>query len=217
MAAANAVPRTLNATQHGYKTHNINGQGVMMYNSPIETAKTLIAKQGNNQRDMGGTCGLCQCANILRLAGIEVSEDDVINIAIACGGRTAKDLEMENTNPDMRGGTSSGARQEILERFHLMTYIQPISAVDRQSTVGKFANAVSTGHGVIVSVDAGILWNIPSAIGGAHAISLLSVSDRGDMFIYQDTAYGRLGVISAIDLSRALTGNPANITCDVIR
>ena len=211
--ASTATPRALMQTQYGFEPMSVNGQTMMMYNKPYETARTLIANQGENSRNMRGTCGLCQCANVLRMAGVNTTEDEVINVALSCGC----DLAINHPNPDDRGGTSFADRQEILERFNLNTYLYPMSGTNREATVNYLAEAVRTGHGVIISADAGILWNDSRYLGGGHAVSLLSVSEDGGTFIYSDTGSGEIGTISSYDLSRALTGRPANITERIIR
>lgn len=215
--AASSHPRDLSHTQYGFEPMMVNGEMCMMYNKPYETANSLVQHQGNNSRDVQGDCGLCQCVNTLRLAGIsDVSEDDIINVATTCSGETSRLLDMHNPDPEERGGTTAGGRQEVLQRYNLDSYIQPIST-DRNEAVSRLSQAVSSGRGVIVSVDAGRLWNDSRYSGGGHAISLLSVSENGDRFIYSDTGAGTVGVISASDLGSALTGRPANITSNIIR
>ena len=215
--ASTATPRALMQTQYGFEPMSVNGQTMMMYNKPYETARTLIVNQGGNSRNMQGTCGLCQCVNVLRMAGVNTTEDEVINVALSCGGSVRECLEMENPAPEERGGTSSGGRQVILDRFNLYTYQYPISETNREASVSHLAEAVRTGHGVIISADAGVLWNDSRYLGGGHAVSLLSVSEDGGTFIYSDTGTGTIGTISSYDLSNALTGRPANITESIIR
>lgn len=189
----------------------------MMYNKPMDTAQTLIRNQGQNSRNMSGTCGLCQCANTLRLAGVtDVTEDDVINVALSCSENTRESLDIDNPDPDERGGTTVAGRREILSRYNLQTDVYQIPS-DRNEAVSHLAQQVSSGHGVIISADAGVLWNDSRYLGGGHAVSLISVSESGDRFIYSDTGTGRIGVISANRLGQALTGRPANVTRGIIR
>ena len=195
----------------------IGGQECMMYNKPIDTAQTLIRNQGQNSKNMSGTCGLCQCVNTLRLAGVSnVTEDDVINVALSCSKNTREGLDIYNPDPDERGGTTVAGRREILSRYNLQTDIYQIPS-NRNKAVSYLAQRVSSGHGVIISVDAGVLWNDSRYLGGGHAVSLISVSASGDRFIYSDTGTGQIEVISANRLGQALTGRPANITKSIIR
>lgn len=154
---------------------------------------------------------------MLRLAGVEgVSEDDMINTALSCSHSTRSILDVGNSDPNERGGTTAYGRQEIMGKYGLSTDIYPIPT-SKQEAVSHLSNKISTGHGVIVSVDAGVLWNDYNYLGSGHAISLISVSDSGDRFIYSDTGTGQVGEISASRLSKALTGRPANITRNIIR
>lgn len=212
---ASFKPRSLNQTQQEFETMNIDGVEMKLYNKPFDTAKELISKQGKNSYNMEGTCGLCQCANVLRLAGVNDADENLtIETALQGSSNIVDALDFDNPYPEERGGTTSAGRQEILSRLGLETYILPISVI-RQYTVNKIAQAVYTGHGVILSVDVERLWR--NGQSGGHAISLLSVSSDRRVFVYSDTGTGEIGTISSRDLAYALTGRPANITTNIIR
>ncbi len=216
-AVLQSNPRNLSNTQYGFEPIKIWGQTYVMYNKPLETARILIRKQGKNSREMCGTCGICQCANILHMAGVtDVTEDDLINEALCCSKLTMIGLDIDNSDPDNRGGTSASGRREILSRFNLETYTYSITN-NRDTAISYFAQQISSGHGVIVTVDAGLFWKDTNLSEQGHAISLISVSESGDSFIYCDTGTGSIDVISATRLSEVLTGRPANITTNIIR
>ena len=185
-----------------------------VYNDPIGTGSLLIQEQGNSQYPMAGTCGLCQSANILTMAGVTTTEDDIISIALHSSDDILECMELFNEDSDARGGTTVRNRQEILESQGISITNLPIS-LDRNHTVRQLARAVASGHGVILSVDVERLWR--NGQSGGHAISLLSVTNDGSTFIYSDTGYGRIDTISADDLAASLTGRPANITTNIIR
>lgn len=207
-------PRNLSRTRYGFQDIIFNGQKMNVYNNPIETNKSFIKKQGNSKYLMEGTCGLCQSANILTMAGITTTEDDIISIALHSSDNVLECMDIFNKNPDNRGGTTVNNRKEILESQGIPITNLPINS-DRNFTVRQLASAVSSGHGVILSVDVEYLWR--NGQSGGHAISLLSVTSDGNTFIYNDTGYGRISTISASDLALALTGRPANITTNIIR
>lgn len=208
-------PRSLSKTQYGFTTQTINGTEMKVYNDPIGTNSLLIQNQGQGQYDMEGTCGLCQSSNLLTLSGVAgASEDMIISAAMHSSSDVLESMELFNPDSEERGGTTVRDRQEILSRCGLKTYCLPVS-YDRKETTEQLSEAIRTGHGVIVSVDVAYLWR--NGQSGGHAITLLSVSEDGDTFIYNDTGSGSLGTISAKDLGRALTGRPANITQDIIR
>lgn len=208
-------PRSLNETEYGFTTQIINGEEMRVYNDPIGSNSRLIQQQGNSQYDMQGTCGLCQCSNLLTLAGVRgFDENAIISTALHSSDSVLVTMELFSPNPEDRGGTTVAGRQEILARCGLQTYCMPVS-FDRSETTQKLAEAVQTGHGVIVSVDVARLWK--NGQYGGHAISLISVSEDGKTFVYNDTGCGKMGTISAQELGAALTGRPANITTNVIR
>lgn len=209
-----ATPRNLSQTRYGFQDIVFNGQRMNVYNDPIGTGSLLIQEQGKSQYPMAGTCGLCQSANILTMAGVTTTEDDIISIALHSSDDVLECMELFDEESDERGGTTVRNRQEILESQGISIINLPISS-DRNRTVRQLAGAVASGHGVILSVDVERLWR--NGQSGGHAISLLSVTSDGSTFIYSDTGYGRIDTISAEDLAAALTGRPANITTNIIR
>lgn len=210
-----SAPRNLTATRYGFTTQTINGVEMSVYNDPIGTNSLLIRRQGRSHYDMEGTCGLCQCSNLLTMAGVQGStEDSVISAAMHSSDSVLQCMDLFHMEIQERGGTTVQGRQEILSSCGLPTYSLPVS-YDRQETTQQLSNAIRTGHGVIVSVDVARLWR--NGQSGGHAISLISVSEDGNTFIYNDTGSGRMGTISASDLGLALTGRPANVTTNIIR
>ena len=208
-------PRSLLTTRYGFQSQIINGQNLRVYDDPVGTNSLLIQHQGNSQYDMEGTCGLCQCANILTMSGVQGStEDSIISVAMHSSNNVLVMMELFSPYSEERGGTTVQCRQEILSRCGLPTYNMPMSA-NREENIQHLSEAIRTGHGVIVSVDVARLWR--NGQSGGHAISLISVSEDGDMFIYNDTGNGTMGTISSTELGYALTGRPANITTNIIR
>lgn len=208
-------PRSLAVTNYGFTTQTINGTEMRVYNDPIGTNSLLIQQQGNSHYDMEGTCGLCQCSNLLTMSGVQGSnESTVISAAMHSSDDVLDCMELFNSATEERGGTTVKGRQEILSRCGLSTYCMPVG-FNRNETTQRLSEAIRTGHGVIVSVDVAYLWR--NGQSGGHAISLISVSEDGNTFIYNDTGSGRMGTISAQDLGRALTGRPANVTTNIIR
>ena len=213
--ASESTPRALTSTRYGFTTQIINGTQMRVYNDPVGTNSTLIHQQGNSIYNMSGTCGLCQCSNLLTMAGIQgSSEDSVISAAMHSSDSVLTCMDLFCASSDERGGTTVQGRQEILSRCGLSTYCLPVS-YNREETTQRLSNEIRTGHGVIVSVDVARLWR--NGQSGGHAISLISVSEDGDTFIYNDTGSGQMGTISATDLGLALTGRPANVTTNIIR
>lgn len=151
-------PRDLLITQQKmiYKT-----DGGRTYNTPSETGKNLDYHQGK-MKGFSGTCGLCSCENILRLAGVNVSEHDIVQYAAKNGLCVTGRAEDEN------GGTNYESRKIILEAFGVASSLLP-------QNLSTIADAITSGKGVIISVDAGLLWNDVRYINGLHAVTVTSV------------------------------------------
>lgn len=208
-------PRSLSSTRYGFTMQTINDTQMRVYNDPVGTNSLLIQQQGNSCYAMEGTCGLCQCSNLLTMAGVQgASEDSVISAAMHSSDDVLCCMDLFSSFTEERGGTTVQGRQEILSRCGLSTYSLPVS-YNRQETIQRLSNEIRTGHGVIVSVDVARLWR--NGQSGGHAISLISVTEDGNTFIYNDTGSGRMGTISSIELGLALTGRPANVTTNIIR
>ena len=151
-------PRDLPITQQ--KMINKAGGG-KTYNTPAETGKNLDHNQGK-MKGFSGTCGLCSCENVLRLAGVNVSEYDIVQFAAKNG------LCVCGWDEDENGGTNYESRKKILEAFGVDSSLLP-------QNLSTIANAITSGKGVIISVDAGLLWNDARYMNGLHAVTVTSV------------------------------------------
>ena len=75
-----------------------------------------------------GTCGLCSCANILRLAGAEYSEKEMIAYAAAnYDGQGRRLCDAGSLFPGANGATTPKARKEILEHFGISSSVFPVT------------------------------------------------------------------------------------------
>lgn len=208
------IPNALSQTRYGFQEITFKGHKMTVYDDPIGTNSQLIQQQGRSYYDMDGTCGLCQCANLLTMAGVLMTENEIISRAMLGSTEMVYIMDLFSADRGDRGATSANIRQEFLEQQGLPITNIPIST-DSSRTMRQLANAVATGHGVIVSVEVSRFWGT-SQIGG-HAISLLSVTSDGSTFIYNDTGRGVMGTISAQHLYESLTGAPTNVTTNIIR
>ena len=211
---ASDIPNALSQTKYGFEEIIIEGHKMTVYDDPIGTNSQLIRQQGKSYYDMDGTCGLCQCANLLIMAGVLMTENEIISRAILGSTEMVYLMDLFSTDRGDRGATSANIRQAFLEQQGLPITNIPIST-NGPRTMRQLANAVATGHGVIVSVEVSRFWGTSQR--GGHAISLLSVTSDGSAFIYNDTGRGVMGTISAERLYESLTGAPANVTTNIIR
>ena len=74
-----------------------------VYDDPVGTYRQLIEWQGysagRSSYQMDGTCGLCQSANLLTMAGVPTTENDIIAAALQCSQNVRDIMDMEN--PDI--------------------------------------------------------------------------------------------------------------------
>lgn len=226
LAPTRTSPRDLPASQFGF---NKDADGNMVYDSPNEMNQYLYKTQGSANATFQGTCGLCSCANILRLSGVNASEGEMI--AYASNTRDPNSFgdmlcATGYSDPGLNGGTSPKGRQQILDHFGIDSGIFPIAhntdGSISDSNITQIADNVSAGRGVILSVHADVLWNdAPFGIDDYHAVTVTSVkkNSSGDIlgFYICDSANGGTTYYSADKVKRALTGSPMNVTYPIIR
>ena len=150
LAPTRTSPRDLAASQFGFSKDS---EGNMVYDSPNEMNQYLYKTQGSANSSFQGTCGLCSCANILRLSGVNASEADMIAYASQtkdpnsfCGMLCATGY----SDPGMNGGTSPKSRQQILDHFGIDSGIFPIAheadGSISESNLSQIADHVSAGR-----------------------------------------------------------------------
>ena len=226
LAPTRTTPRDLAASQFGFTKDS---DGNMVYDSPTEMNQYLYKTQGSANANFQGTCGLCSCANILRLSGVNASEAEMIAYASQTRDPNSFNGMLCATgysDPGLNGGTSPKSRQQILDHFGIDSGIFPIAHDSdgsiADSNLSQFADHVSAGRGVILSVDADVLWNDAAfGIADYHAVTVTSVkkNSAGDVlgFYICDSANGGTTYYPADKVKRALTGSPMNVTYPIIR
>ena len=226
LAPTRTTPRDLAASQFGFTKDS---DGNMVYDSPTEMNQYLYKTQGSADANFQGTCGLCSCANILRLSGVNASEAEMIAYASQTRDPNSFNGMLCATgysDPGLNGGTSPKSRQQILDHFGIDSGIFPI-AHDSDGSIAdcnlsQIADHVSAGRGVILSVHADVLWNDAAfGIDDYHAVTVTSVkkNSSGDVlgFYICDSANGGTTYYPADKVKRALTGSPMNVTYPIIR
>lgn len=218
-----STPRDLPQTQYGF-TKDSNGN--LTYDSPMEMDKYLYAQQGSAYTNFQGTCGLCSCANILRLAGVNYSEKDMIDYAASTSsgnGWFQKLCTVNPLSPESSGGTNPKSRQQILEHFGISSGVFPVemeNGVASDTALENIAQYVADGRGVILSVHAGVLYNGRAVRDDYHAVTVTSVTRNkyGDVsgFYICDSNVGTT-YYTALQIKEALTGADMNVTHSHIR
>lgn len=221
-----ASPRDLPCTAYDFQSDS---DGNLVYDSPMETDAWLYKKQGTAKLWYQGTCGLCSCANILRLAGVESTEREVLDYAADTRRPDSTGALCEKghlINPGLNGATCPEDRKAILEHFGIDSGVFPV-AKDRQGNpsdenIDTIAKYVSEGRGVIISVHADMLWyDAPYPSGMYHAVTVTSVKKdpQGRIlgFYICDSAKGGTTYYPAQKIRQALTGSEMNVTYQIIR
>ena len=221
----NTSPRSLGKTTQGWEKDN---EGNLTYNSPIKTGQKLDFHQGK-VKNFGGTCGLCSCENVLRMAGVPVSEVDIVRYASTTyeetnnffvPSLTGRTLCRTGSATSSNGGTSAKARKQILEHFGVPSYTA-------KQSIETIAAAVSEGHGVIASVHAERLYFKRRPIhSDLHAITVTSVKkdSKGKIlgfYVCDSNAFALGGTgatyYTAEEIEGALSERECNITSTIIR
>ena len=209
-------PRELTHTQYGY---TVDSEGNLVYDHPEETEKYLYRKQGSAYpNEYGGTCGLCTCANMLRLAGVNYDEKAMVDYAVANG------LCRTGSTYGANGGTSPASRCKILNHFGLKSSLIDVEANSSgkvtQKTMDDIANYVSDGRGVNIAVKAGVLYN-NSRITDTHSIVVTSVKKSADGkilgYFVCDSNENKPSYYSADVIQKALCVKPMVVTDSPIR
>lgn len=209
------IYRSLPKTKQTFKKQTVCGVTDEFFGDPVELNRILIQNQGESLFPLSGTCGLCQCANMLTIAGDSLSfEEKAISAAMEFTKNSFNVLGLFKPSADTRGGTTPWSQKELLEKFGLTTRLIPKSSNTEQSLNILYEDII-TGHAVIIGVEVSVFWG---AQYGGHAISLISVSKNGQYFVYNDTGRGIMGVITRDQLGRSFNrmGGPFLVSEDIL-
>jgi hypothetical protein len=132
--------------------------------------------QGENAEHFRGDCGVVCCVDVLDQFGVYSSEADLVRHALACG-----ELHIELGCPDESGWTYPGEQARILCDYGVPAH------PDQARSIEWLAGAVELGHGVIIGVNAGMLWANPRNLGAGEANHAVTVTG-----IARDIADGAL-------------------------
>ena len=218
------TPRSLSVSQYGMEEES---DGSRVFDSPMELSKYLYCTQGKAYSNFQGTCGLCSCANILRMAGVNYSEKDMIDYACSVNNPRLflnKLCMIKKNDAAASGGTNAFHRKKILEHFGIKSSVIPVTMKNEMATDGTLediADFVKQGKGVIISVDPfGLDRNRYRGPGGRHAVTVTSVKCNKDGsiagFYICDSNFGT-SFYSAVQIQNALLSGWMNVTNSIIR
>jgi hypothetical protein len=146
----------------------VNGQEVVVTGDPLSCIDYNHI-QGDNPYGFLGTCGLVSCQDVLAQFGIEVSEKDVIDLAVATGACSVSD------DPTRSGGTTEYNWVEILDHYGVPAHMENGRSLD------DLAEHVESRCGVIVGLNAEAIWGdwlgyLFSGGNANHAVTVTGVA-----------------------------------------
>jgi hypothetical protein len=187
----------------------VNADGSRTFDSPQETGKKLDYKQGKVS-GFRNTCGIVSSVNVLRIAGKNATEEELVKYASTSSG------PLEEHLCTTQGRTTAETRQAMLKQYGVESELQ-------EATVDNIAQAISEGKGVIISVYAGKLWGDTRYKNNMHAITVTSVVKNSDGSIagFWVTDSGAIAhepatYYSKATIHNALTKSKMNVTSNTI-
>ncbi len=179
----------------------------------VEGLADLNHQQGDNPYGFQGTCGLCSCEHILNQFGIDVTEADVVEHAVANGECYVSD------DPTQSGGTSVENQAQILNDYGIPAHVEQAGSLE------DLAADIEQGSGVIIEANAGVLWNDVNYYGHGeanHAVAVTGVARdpaTGEIqgFFIDDSGTGNSGqFVDAATMTDAfLAAGGASVVTDV--
>ncbi len=142
-----------------------------VWGEPFRLGEILDCQQGfDNPYGAFGTCGETSVANICKIAGMNVTEPEVVEYAME------NDLCAKFDPTHHGGATTIGNQIALLEHYGLKAHCEFAAET---ATPERLAKAIEGGHGVLLGLNSGILqdrgWKIFNSEGkvfAGHAVCL---------------------------------------------
>lgn len=148
---------------------------------PFEAAAQVDYIQGDNVLGYQQDCGLTSVANIARLCGLDVTEDDVVLLA----DRTDACTNHWFLPPSERGGATDGDILSLLEQYGIEARVE--SAQEFGGSLEAIAQYCENGQRVTMGLNAGLAWDSPMNVGDGsanHQVTVLGAvrdADTGEV------------------------------------
>lgn len=143
----------------------------IVYGDPVHLGDILDYQQGfDNPYGSFGTCGETSISNICKIAGMDVTEPEVLQYAM-------ENNLCQKDDPKFRGGaTTIGNQIALLEHYGLPSHCEFAAET---ATPERLAEVIEGGHGVLLGLNSGVLqdrewkaYNEAGEITATHAICL---------------------------------------------
>ncbi len=156
----------------------------------VERCRDFCHLQGDNDLGFKGTCGLCSTTDVLNQFRVEVTENDVVHYA-----RDHGLCSVDGHDASMKGGTYDWQQAQLLTDYGVPAHNES------GDNLYDLADYISEGRGVIIEVNAGVLWNDPNYFGWGQANHAIVVTGSaldpatGDVVGYyiNDSGAGQAG------------------------
>lgn len=142
------------------------GKEVIVYGQPNDFAE-FNHQQGDNDLGFQEDCGLCSSQDVLNQFGVQVDENDIVHHAVQ-----NNECYTDATNPSNSGQTTADWQAQVLSDYGVPAHVENGGSLD------NLADNVQAGHGTIIEVNAGVLWNDANSYGDGssnHAITVTGV------------------------------------------
>lgn len=213
-ASNNSLPNSFDESDHfiSGSLQNRLGHRCYVFGTENNISNKFTGHQGNNAFGIENNCGIACVTQLLILSGKRIVENDVVRTAVGCGL-----CEITGMQLHANGATSAEQRKILLDKHGIRSTIKILSSE-------QIANYIERGYGIIVSVDAGVLWKKPEYVGVGHAIMVYGTIHKYDTgkligLIICDTGSGEMEFPLPIVLFEQMYNfeRGANVTLEAIR
>jgi hypothetical protein len=169
-------------------------------------------RQGLNDYGFQSTCGITATENICRQFGVEVDENTLVHEAVDANLCSIK------IDTQCSGGITVFAQRDLLRNHDISARVEMFNETE------SLASYVEQGRGVILTVNAGLLWRDPSCYEFGqynHAICIIGCdrnaeSNKVESFFITDSGTGETLQISESRL-RECWSNGVGVVTDEVR
>jgi hypothetical protein len=133
----------------------------------VDASKDYFHKQGDNDLGYEGDCGLVSCGDVANQFGADYTENYVVHYAVDKGLCTTDGSSLQ------RGGTTVLDQEKVLDGLGVPAHIE------YGNTLEGLGRELEEGHGAIIEVNAGQLWDNPDYYGNGrinHAVTVTAVA-----------------------------------------
>lgn len=179
-------PMTFNPLFSGIRQPEGGGGACLTFGINDESLGKLSYAQGHNTLGWDNDCAITQISNILTIAGIPTNEETIVQYVNANRHRMRSD-PVKSSNPSLNGGMIPSDIRDVLGHFglpstvhrkknELLGNVRDLFDTNGGMGINEIAEAVESGHGVIMGVNHRILNGWFGDITADHAITVVGTA-----------------------------------------